>query len=269
MATATATAEPRATLRFPGLRKLEHSLLVYRRIWRGTFFGTILSPVLYLTALGVALGSLVPTMTAFGGVPYITFLAPGLLTAQAMQTATIEGSWPLFAGFKWNKTFEAMIGTPQGVRDIVLGHLYWLVVRLAIVTGVFLLVMVLFGAVHSATFLLAWPAAILTGVAFGMPMAAWTATRKQENSFSIIFRFIVTPLFLFSGTFFPIEQLPDQIEWLAWFTPLFHGVDLARRLAIGVGLDPLVLAIHVLVLVAMAVIGTTIAFVTFRRRLVV
>jgi lipooligosaccharide transport system permease protein len=269
MATATATAGARATLRFPGLRKLEHSLLVYRRIWRGTFFGTILSPVLYLTALGVALGSLVPTMTAFGGVPYITFLAPGLLTAQAMQTATIEGSWPLFAGFKWNKTFEAMIGTPQGVRDVVLGHLYWLVVRLAIVTGVFLLVMVLFGAVHSATFLLAWPAAILTGVAFGMPMAAWTATRKQENSFSIIFRFIITPLFLFSGTFFPIEQLPDQIEWVAWLTPLFHGVDLARRLAIGIGLDPLVLAIHVLVLVAMAVVGTSIAFVTFRRRLVV
>lgn len=266
---AAITAAQRAAVRFPGIRKLEHSVLVYRRIWRGTFFGTILSPVLYLSAMGVALGSLVPTMTAFGGVPYIVFLAPGLLAAQAMQTATIESSWPLFAGFKWNKTFEAMIGTPQGVRDIVLGHLYWLIVRLAIVTGVFVLVMVAFGAVTSPTFLLAWPAAILTGVAFGMPTAAWTATRKRENSFAIIFRFIITPLFLFSGTFFPVEQFPDSIEPVAWLTPLFHGVSLTRDLAIGHDLDPLVLATHAAVLVALAVIGTLVAFRTFHRRLVV
>ena len=265
----TAAAEQRAAFRLPGLRKLEHSVLVYRRIWRGTFFGTVLSPILYLSAMGVALGSLVPSMTAFGGVPYIVFLAPGLLTAQAMQTATVESTWPLFAGFKWNKTFEAMIGTPQGVRDIVLGHLYWLIVRLAIVTGIFLLVMVVFGAVSSPTFILAWPAAILTGVAFGMPMAVLTAMRSRENSFAVIFRFIITPLFLFSGTFFPIEQLPDQIEPIAWLTPLFHGVDLARMLAIGHDLNPVVLLIHVAVLVSMAAIGTLIAFRTFKKRLVV
>jgi lipooligosaccharide transport system permease protein len=252
-----------------GTRKLEHSLMVYRRVWRGTFFGTLVSPVLYLSAMGVALGSLVPRMTAFGGVPYIVFLAPGLLAAQAMQTATVESSWPLFAGFKWNKTFEAMIGTPQGPRDIVLGHLYWLVIRIGIVTGVFLVVAFLFGAVSSPTVILAWPAAILTGVAFGMPMAAWTATRKTENSFSIVFRFIITPLFLFSGTFFPIEQLPAAIQPVAWFTPLFHGVSLTRSLAIGQGLDPLVLLIHVAVLLAMVALGTAFAFVTFRKRLVV
>jgi lipooligosaccharide transport system permease protein len=266
---AATTAAHRAAVTFPGVRKLEHSLIVYRRIWRGTFFGTLVSPVLYLSALGIALGTLVPTMTTFGGVPYVVFLAPGLLTAQAMQTATIESTWPLFAGFKWNKTFEAMIGTPQGIRDIVLGHLYWLVVRLAIVTGIFLLVMVIFGAVTSPTFLLAWPAAILTGVAFGMPLAAWTATRKTENSFATVFRFIITPLFLFSGTFFPIEQFPDAVEPIAWLTPLFHGVDLARRLAIGHDLDPVVLGLHVAVLVALAAAGTLIAFRTFKKRLVV
>jgi lipooligosaccharide transport system permease protein len=262
-------AAGRAALRFPGLRKLEHSLLVYRRVWRGTFFGTLVSPVLFLSALGVALGSLVPQMTAFGGVPYLVFLAPGLLAAQAMQTATIESSWPLFAGFKWNKTFEAMIGTPQGVRDIVLGHLYWLVVRLTIVTGVFLAVMVVFGAVSSPTFLLAWPAAVLTGVAFGMPMAAWTATRKTENSFAIVFRFVVTPMFLFSGTFFPISQLPDAIEPVAWLVPLYHGVNLARTLAIGHDLNLVVLLIHVAVLLGIIIVSTLIAFRTFRRRLVV
>ena len=269
MAAVTSPAPAAKSFRFPGQRKFEHSLFVYRRIWRGTFFGTLVSPVLFLTAMGVALGSLVPTMTTFGGVPYIVFLAPGLVVAQAMQTSVQESAWPLFAGFKWNKTFEAMIGTPQGVRDIVLGHLYWQVVRIGMVTGVFLLVAFLFGAITAPTAILAWPAAILTGIAFGMPMAAWTATQKTESSFPIIFRFIVTPLFLFSGTFFPIEQLPDQIEWVAWFTPLFHGVDLARRLAIGHDLDPVVLGIHVLVLVGMAAAGTLIGFRTFRNRLVV
>jgi lipooligosaccharide transport system permease protein len=269
MAAITSPAPSRPAFRFPGQRKFEHSLFVYRRIWRGTIFGTVVSPVLYLTAMGVALGSLIPTMTTFGGVPYIVFLAPGLMAAQAMQTGTQESSWPLFAGFKWNKTFEAMIGTPQDIRDIVLGHLYWLVVRLGMVTGIFLIVAVLFGAITSPTAILAWPAAILTGISFSMPMAAWTASRKTEQSFAFIFRFIITPLFLFSGTFFPIEQLPDAIEWVAWLTPLFHGVALTRELAIGHELDPAILAVHLTYLLVLAGIGTALAMRTFRKRLVV
>lgn len=271
MAAITAPAPRGQAFKFPGLRKFEHSMFVYRRVWRGTFFGTLVSPVLFLTAMGVALGSLVPSMTAFGGVPYLVFLAPGMMAAQAMQTGTMEGSWPLLSGFKWQKTFDAMIATPLTVRDIVLGHLYWLIVRIGIVTGVFMIVAALFGAFNGASPLaiLAWPAAILTGIAFGMCMSAWTATRRTESSFSIIFRFIVTPLFLFSGTFFPIEQLPDQVEWVAWLTPLFHGVDLTRALAIGHDLNPLKLGIHLVVLLVMLAIGTAIALRTFRKRLVI
>jgi lipooligosaccharide transport system permease protein len=244
-------------------------MLVYRRVWRGSFFGTLVSPVLFLSAMGVALGSLVPSMTAFGGVPYLVFLAPGLLAAQAMQTGTIEGTWPLFAGFKWLKTFDAMIATPITVRDIVLGHLYWMFVRIGIVTGVFMAIAFLFGAFTSPTFILAWPAATLTGVAFGMCLSAWTATRKTENSFAIVFRFIVTPLFLFSGTFFPIEQLPDAIEPVAWLTPLFHGVALTRALAIGHDLNLVTLGIHLAVVLAMVAIGFFVALRTFKKRLVV
>ena len=137
------------------------------------------------------------------------------------------------------------------------------------VTGIFLLVSVAFGAITSATAILAWPAVVLTGVAFGMTMAAWTATRRRRarsrsSSASSSRRSSCS-----AGTFFPIEQLPDQIESVAWFTPLFHGVDLARRLAIGHDLDPVVLLIHVAVLVSIATIATLIAFRTFRRRLVV
>src|SRR6187431_2622119 len=252
-----------------GTRFLEHNLVVYRRVWRGTAFSTILSPVLFLTAMGIGLGSFVPSVTAFGGVTYLAFLAPGLLAAQAMQTSTLESSWPLLAGFKWLKTFEGAMATPQQPRDIVLGHLYWQVVRLGIVTGIFLIVMLFFGALTSPTWPLMWPAAILTGLAFGMPMAAWTATQDRETSFSIIFRFVITPLFLFSGTFFPISQLPGFIQPIAWLTPLFHGVALTRSLGLGVSLQPWEYAVHLGYLLTLVVVGTAVAFRTFRRRLVV
>jgi lipooligosaccharide transport system permease protein len=252
-----------------GVRHFEHNMMVYRRVWRATLFSTILSPVLFLTAMGVGLGSFVSSTTAFGGVSYLAFLGPGLLAAQAMQTGTMESTWPLLSGFRWLKTFEAEIATPQGPRDIVLGHLYYLVVRVGIVTGIFLVVMFFFGAFTSPTTILAWPAAILTGLAFSMPMAAWTATQARETSFSIIFRFVITPMFLFSGTFFPIDRLPAIIQPLAWFTPLFHGVALARALALGQPIEPLAFGIHVAVLVGLVALGTGVAFVTFRRRLVV
>lgn len=253
-----------------GVHHLEHNLIVYRRTWRGTAFSTLLSPILFLSAMGLALGSFVPGgVSRFGGVPYIVFLAPGLLAAQAMQTATLEGSWPLLAGFKWLKTFEGAIATPQSPRDIAVGHLYWLVVRLGIVTGVFVIVALVFGAITLPLAIPAWFAAILTGLAFGMPMAAWTATQRTEASFPVIFRFVITPLFLFSSTFFPIEQLPDFIRPVAWLTPLFHGVALTRALALGQNLDPATLGIHFAVLVVLLAGGTLVALQTFKRRLIV
>jgi lipooligosaccharide transport system permease protein len=252
-----------------GVRHLEHNLLVYRRTWRGTIFSTILSPILFLAAMGVALGSFVPNLTEFGGVSYLAFLAPGLLAAQAMQTATIESSWPLLAGFRWLKTFPGAMATPLQPRDLAIGHLYWLVVRLAIVTGIFMLVMLVFGAITTPMALLAWPAAILTGLAFGMPMAAWTASRRDPTSFPNIFRFVITPLFLFSGTFFPIERLPEAIQPLAWLTPLYHGVALTRDLALGGQLDLPLLLLHTGVLVGLVALGAALALRTFHKRLVV
>jgi lipooligosaccharide transport system permease protein len=153
--------------------------------------------------------------------------------------------------------------------DIAIGHLYWLVVRLGIVTNIFMLVMLLFGAITTPLAVLAWPAAILTGLAFGMPMAAWTASRRDPTSFPNIFRFVITPLFLFSGTFFPIERLPEFIQPLAWLTPLYHGVALTRDLALGRQLDLPILALHAAVLVGLVVLGSAVALRTFRKRLIV
>jgi lipooligosaccharide transport system permease protein len=167
----------------------------------------------------------------------------------------------------WWKTYDAMLATPLGVRDLVIGDLGWSAIRLAISAAAFVAVMVAFGAISPTGALLAMPAAVLTGMAFACPIFAFSATQKRDNAFSVLFRFVITPLFLFSGTFFPIEQLPDVIEPIAWLIPLYHGVSLTRGLALGT-LDPLIGAINLAVLLAFIVGGTIAGFITLRRRMV-
>ncbi len=250
-------------------RVFEHELMVYRRSWRGTLFTTFLSPVLFLAAMGIGLGSFVDQSSpaALGGIPYLAFLGPGLIAAQAMQTAAFESTYPVMAGIVWLKTFDAMLATPVRVRDVVIGKILWITARLAMVTGVFLIVMFLFGAVASPAAVLSWPVAILTGLAFTAPIAAFSATQTKDNGFAALFRFGITPLFLFSGTFFPISQLPELIRPIAYVTPLYHGVQLSRDLALGGG-DIVSVVEHLGVLVAFALSGIALCFVTFRRRLV-
>jgi lipooligosaccharide transport system permease protein len=251
------------------LRVLEHNALVYRRTFRGTLFTTFLSPVLFLTAMGLGLGALVDRQgtAQLGGVSYLAFLAPGLLAASSMQTGAFENTFPVMAKTTWWKTYDAMLATPLRVRDLVLGDLGWSAIRLTISATAFVAVMMLFGAIAPAGALLALPAAVLTGMAFACPIFAFSATQKKDNAFSVLFRFVITPLFLFSGTFFPIEQLPDVIEPVAWVTPLYHGVALTRGLALGT-LDPTMGAIHLAVLLAFIGGGLALAFVALRRRMV-
>ncbi len=253
----------------PVLRVLEHNALVYRRTFRGTLFTTFLSPVLFLTAMGLGLGALVDRQggAQLGGVSYLAFLAPGLLAASAMQTGAFENTFPVMAKTTWWKTYDAMLATPLRVRDLVLGDLGWSAIRLTISATAFVAVMMLFGAIAPAGALLALPAAVLTGMAFACPIFAFSATQKKDNAFSVLFRFVITPLFLFSGTFFPIEQLPDVVEPVAWVTPLYHGVALTRGLALGT-LDPTMGAIHLAVLLLFIGGGLALAFVALRRRMV-
>nr|MBA2555729.1 ABC transporter permease [Chloroflexota bacterium] len=217
------------------VRVLEHSALVYRRQWRGTLFSTFLTPVLFLLAMGIGLGAYVDRAGSaeLGGVSYLAFLAPGLLAAQAMQTASFATTYPILASIQWLKTFDGMLNTPLRVRDILLGEVGWIALRLTMVASVFLLVIFLFGAVASPLAVFAVPVAVLTGLAFATPIAAFTATQRKDSGFAAIFRFVITPLFLFSGTFFPIQQLPDFMEPVAYVTPIYHGVALARDLTLG------------------------------------
>ncbi len=256
-------------MRFPAVHVLERALSVYRRTWRGTLFLTFLSPILYLSAMGLGLGALVDRQgSTLEGVPYLVFLAPGMLAAQAMNTATFECTFPVVSGIVWQKTYHGMLATPLRVRDILAGHLMFVALRLTMVAGVFLAVMYLFGAARSPMALLALPAAVLTGLAFAAPIVAFSATQKNDSGFSYLFRFGITPLFLFSGTFFPVERLPDYLEPIALATPLYHGVSLARDLSLGRE-QPLGIALNVAVLLAYLACGLVLAGSLLRRRLVV
>lgn len=263
----TALARPSSTVG----RVFEHRWVQYRRTFRSTLFSSFLSPVLFLTAMGLGLGSYVSgsAIDSIGGVSYLVFLAPGLLAATAMQSAAFEAMFPIMGGLVWSRVFHAMFATPISARDIALGNLAWIAARLTLVATVFTLVIVLFGAAESPLVVLAIPAAVLTGMAFAAPIAAFSATQKTPNKFNAIFRFGITPLFLFSGTFFPLDSLPEALRPLAWVTPLYHGAALTRGLSLGTALDdPILAAIHVLVLVACVVVGTRVAIYTIERRLV-
>jgi lipooligosaccharide transport system permease protein len=183
-----------------------------------------------------------------------------------MQTAAGESTFPIMGGIVWDRTFLGMLTTPVRVLDVLLGKIAYIGLRLALVCGVFFVVMLLFGATHGLQAILAVPAAVLTGLAFTTPIVAYSATQKDATGFNALFRFGVIPLFLFSGTFFPIGQLPAILQPLAVMTPLWHGVDLCRTLALGTADAPGVL-IHVAYLGAMAAGGLVLANRTFRRRL--
>ena len=252
-------------------RAYEHQFLLYRRTWRGSLFNSFLSPALFLLAMGVGLGTYVNQgggAAALGGVPYLVFLAPGLLAATVMQTASFEATFPIMGGFVWQKRYHAMHATPIGPSEIALGQLAWIATRITLVGSIFVLVMVPFGAVQSPLILLAIPVATLTGLAFATPIAAYAATQKVMTSFNYIFRFAITPLFLFSGAFFPVESLPSFIQPIAWVTPLYHGVALSRSIALGtIGSNPGIALIHLGVLLAFALGGLTLCLIAFRRRL--
>ena len=251
------------------LRSFEHQALLYRRTWRGSILDSFFAPVLFLLAMGVGLGGYVDRSTGgIGGVSYLVWLAPGLMAANLMQTASSEATFPIMGGFVWTKRFLAMHATPLGPDDIAFGHLLWVTVRLTLVGVIFVAVMLAFGVVRSPWIVAAIPAATLTGLAFNAPIAAYAATRKTMTSFNYVFRFGITPLFLFSGTFFPVEQLPSFIQPIAWVTPLYHGVALTRSLALGlVPADPGAALVHTAVLLAYAGAGTVAMVLAFRRRL--
>jgi lipooligosaccharide transport system permease protein len=252
----------------PAVHVFEERLLGYRRTYRGTLFTSFVSPALFLVAMGIGLGGFVNQGAGIGGVPYLVFLAPGLLAGSAMQTAAFESTFPILASIRWIKTYHAMLASPIGITDIVIGQLAWIAFRLAIVAAIFVLTAALLGASHGPAILLGIPAAVLTGMAFAAPIAAFSASLERVEGFNALFRFVIIPLFLFSGAFFPVTQLPEILRVVAYATPIYHGVELSRGLVLQT-LAPADAVLHVAVLAAFVVVGVVACLVTFRRKLVV
>ena len=252
-------------------RQLDYWLTVYRRTWKGSVVSSFLMPVLYLAAMGIGLGGFIDSPGAqqrLGGVSYLEFVAPGLLAATAMQTALGESTYPVMGNFRWTKVYLAMVATPLSVSSVLVAHLGYVAFRLVTTCAVFLLVLSLFGLVPGAgAAALALLVAVVVGLAHATPVFAYSAHLKDTGGFAVLFRLGVIPMFLFSGAFFPVSQLPQLFEWLAYATPLFHGVELARMLTTA-GLAPGLGLLHLAYLLAWLVAGGWLAHRAFTRRLV-
>lgn len=250
------------------LRQLDYWVIVYRRTWRGSVITSFVMPFLYVAAMGVLLGGFIEhgPEKLEGASTYLAFVAPGLVAAHAMQTATGEVMWPVMGMIKWSRTYYAMTATPLRPSDIVAAQLLFVGFRVASACGVFLVVLAVFGIFDSVGLLLAWLVQILLGLAFATVFFGVSAWMRSEAGFSVMYRLVVIPLFLFSGAFFPISNLSAPMEWLARVTPLWHGVDLTRMLLLD-RVDGSTATGHLAYLTAMAVLGWWFAASRLTKRL--
>jgi lipooligosaccharide transport system permease protein len=238
-------------------RVVERDLIAYRRMWI-IFLSGFAEPVLYLLSIGIGVGHLVGTLPGPAGHPvsYQSFVAPGLLATSAMNGCIFDATFNFFFKYKYSKSFDAMLATPLGTTDVAMGELTWALSRGSIYSGVFLVTATALGLVHSPWAVLGLPAAMLIGFAFaGAGMAATTWMRSFVH-FDYV-TLAITPLFLFSATFFPLSRYPGPVQLLVRLTPLYQGVALERALAFGV-LDWSLL-FHAAYLLAMGITGVRIA----------
>lgn len=231
---------------------LERNVLAYRRQWF-LFMSGFAEPFLYLLSIGIGVGKVVGKIPGPGGlVPYRDFVAPGMLAASAMNGSIFDTTFNFFAKLKWQHTYDGMVATPLEPRDIVTGEVTWAVLRGSVYALAFLLAMIAFGLVHSAWCVLAVPAAMLIGFAFAGVGAAGTTHMRSWVDFDYI-NLALIPMFLFSGTFFPLARYPSWLQWAVRATPLYQGVAMERALVLG-AVD-ITVALHAIYLAALGVVG--------------
>lgn len=247
--------------------------MLYRRTWRGSVVTAFVEPLFYVVAMGVLLGQYVDGSSGTNdalGVGYLEFVAPGLLAATAMQYAGTEAMWPVMGALKWDRSYYAMIATPLRVRDIVAGHLTALGARTAAVCLVFVAVLAPFGVFSSwwGTLLAAGFAA-LTSLSIAAAIYSISVRITNISDFAMIYRLGIFPMFLFSGAFFPVSNLPDAMEWVARLLPLWHGVELTRMASLGSWEGAATVLGHLAYLVVFLVAGVLLGIRGLGRRLVV
>ncbi|GAA3703080.1 ABC transporter permease [Arthrobacter ginkgonis] len=228
------------------------------------------NPLMYLFAMGVGLASLVDSNSgaeAFGGVTYLQFIVPALLVSAAVMAASEEFSYPVVSGFKWRRTYYGPLASPISPQQICQGHALAVAVRLLAQSVAYQAIVIAFGATGAW----GWASslvAMLAGLAFGLPMMAYSASiREDRGQFALVQRFVVMPLFLFSGTFFPLSTLPWFLQWIGWISPVWHGSELARVLGYGQAEPWWLSVVHLAFLLLLAGGGLAAARRVYVRRL--
>jgi lipooligosaccharide transport system permease protein len=223
--------------RLPGagasLLMVERSLMVYRRAWPVLISGAF-EPLFYLLSIGVGLGALVGMVTGPTGRPigYVDFVAPAMLASASMNGAIFDATFNVFFKLKYDKLYDSVLATPMTVGNIALGEITWALMRGAFYASVFLLVMAAMGLIHSAWAVFALPAAVLIGFAFAAVGMAATCYMRTWQDFDFVTMAMV-PMFLFSGTFYPLSVYPRPLQIVIEWTPLYQGVALLRGLILG------------------------------------
>ncbi len=245
---------------------LENQFVRYRATWTSTIITSILFPIMFLVSIGFGLGTQIDDTSSLGTDDYASFVGPGILAAVALIQAGSLSLWPTLGAIKWEGTYQAALSTPLTAAELATGHILWIGFRVVVGASFYLAVLALFGIVASPLGLLAPLVAGLTGLSIAAPLSAYSATRESDNTFSLINRVGLTPMFLFSGAFFPVAQLPDSVEWVSKVIPVSHGVELSRNLVNGtISAGPAALNVGVLVL--WAGLGWAMAIRTFEARL--
>ncbi len=216
------------------LRAWQRDLRVYRKSWKVSFIPPLLEPLFYILAFGVGLGVLVGKIEYRGGeVSYLSFIAPALIAVSIMQNSFFETTYGSYVRMYYQKTFDAMIATPLSLEEIIAGEIVWGATKSFIAAAIMMAVISAFGLIRYPAGLLILPLAFLGGIAFGAIGMLFTAVVKNIEMFNLPIFLFITPMFLFSGTFFPLETLPAWAQRSAFFLPLTHLVDLTRSLTFG------------------------------------
>ncbi len=265
----TETKKPGSkTARFGAWYVTEHKIRGMRG-YLGTVIATALgTPILYLFAFGVGLATLIThNVGPNPNVTYIQFVAPALLASAAVLVAMEEYTFGILLGLKWNPTYVAMNASPITPRQIVNGIMMFVLLRMLITTSIYFVVMVIFGAVSSASGIFIIGAGLLGGFAFS-PVSAYAATIQEDRGqFAILQRTVILPLTLFSGTVFPLTQLPISLQWIGWLSPLWHASELGRQFSYGPTEPIWLTVIHVLYLVGLGVLGWQLCVAKISKRL--
>ena len=252
------------------VRVWENHLIRYRKIWGSHLLGAFVQPVLYLFAMGLGVGALIDrnasSIVLLDGVSYFAFLAPALLATTGMMSGGQTSLWEVADGFIWSHRYQAMASTPLTPREIADGLALWHATRTALAVTAVAAVLALFDETRTWGLLVAIPVGVLTGLAFALPISAWSSTRKNGSSFPAVIRFVLIPMFLFGGAFFPIDLLPDWLQPVAYVTPLWHGIELCRGAVIS-SFDAEPVALHLAVLIAYAGAGLLACRIAFSKTL--